>query len=177
MVVQSSAIQTDNPEIQAALLAGIPVVKRSEFMGRIMEGKRSIAVAGTHGKTTTTSMIAWMLENMGRDPSYIVGSVIKGLDSNAHAGTGNEFVIEADEYDRMFLGLHPQIAVVTYLEHDHPDCYPTYSDYLTAFDQFVATIQVGGVLLVSGDHLEPVRLLDRLPVGIRGFRYRNPPIL
>ena len=140
-----------------------------------MQGKKSIAVAGTHGKTTTTSMITWMLEKMERDPSFIVGSVIKGLESNAHAGSGNEFVIEADEYDRMFLGLYPQIAIVTYLEHDHPDCYPTPADYFTAFEQFVSTIQPGGVLLVTGDHDEPQILLEHLPAGVSGYTYGLNP--
>ncbi len=98
-----------------------------------METKVGIAVAGTHGKTTTTGMIAWMLSQMGKDPSYIVGGIINQLDTNAHAGSGEYFVIEADEYDRMFLGLKPFISVITFMELDHPDCFPTLSDYYDAF--------------------------------------------
>lgn len=175
IVVQSSAVHPENPEIRAAIETGIPVLKRSDFLGRLLQGKSSIAIAGTHGKTTTTAMISWMLEKLGRDPSFIVGSIIKGLNTNAHAGKGAEFVIEADEYDRMFLGLKPRIGVVTYLEHDHPDCYPTYTDYLTAFQDFVATIQPGGTLLVSGDQPDPLRLLKNLPAHVNGYSYGLHP--
>ncbi len=171
VVVQSSAIPATNPEVQAALAAGIPVLKRSEFLGRLMEGKTGIAVAGTHGKTTTTSMIAWMLSQMDKDPSFIVGSVIKGLDRNAHAGKGNDFVIEADEYDRMFLGLHPKLAVITFLEHDHPDCFPTFDDYKSAFTKFVESIQPGGTLLVCGDHPSVLDFLSAVPAGVTGYTY------
>ena len=90
-----------------------------------MEDKTGIAIAGTHGKTTTTAMTAWVLSELGRDPSFIVGGVVNNLGVNAHAGKGKTFVIEADEYDNMFLGLKPQIAVVTSIEHDHPDFFPT----------------------------------------------------
>jgi len=148
VVVISSAVPETNPEIKAARKLGIPVLKRSEFLGSLMQEKISIAVAGTHGKTTTTSMITWMLHQLGRDPSFICGGVIKGLDTNAHFGTGNEFVIEADEYDRMFLGLSPNIAVITTMEHDHPDCYPTMLEYTGAFVDFAASIRPGGTIFV-----------------------------
>lgn len=117
-VVRSSAIADDNPEVQEAKKRGIPVYKRSDFLGRLMEEKTGIAVAGAHGKTTTTGMIAWTLFALGRDPSFIVGSTVVNLKTNARAGKGRPFVIEADEYDRMFLGLKPRIAVVTNIEHD-----------------------------------------------------------
>lgn len=175
LIVQSSAIDPANPEIAAARAAGIPVLKRSDFLGRLMEGKYSIAVAGTHGKTTTTSMITWMLSQLKRDPSYIVGSMIKEMNSNAAAGKGPEFVIEADEYDRMFLGLHPRTAIITYLEHDHPDCYPTMDDYTQAFTQFVQSIQPGGCLLTCGDSPSTAGFLGSLPVGVDGFTYGLKP--
>ena len=108
-----------------------------------MADKTGIAVAGTHGKTTTTAMIAFLLTELGRDPSFIVGGVLSNYGVNARAGKGNPFVIEADEYDRMFLGLKPRIEVVTNLEHDHPDCYPTYEDMVSAFESFVALLPVG----------------------------------
>jgi UDP-N-acetylmuramate--alanine ligase len=175
LVVQSSAIGKDNPEVLAAKKAGIPVLKRSDFLGRLMQGKTSIAVAGTHGKTTTTSMITWMLTQLQHDPSFIVGGVIKGLDSNAHAGKGAEFVIEADEYDRMFLGLNPRLAVITYLEHDHPDCFPTMADYTLAFSQFTASIQPGGALLVCGDQEMTAAFKEQVPAGVMGFTYGLNP--
>lgn len=159
LVVRSSAIPDDNVEVQAALSAGIPVLKRADFLGRLMEGSTGVAVAGSHGKTTTTSMVAWMLTTLGRDPSYIIGGVSANLGSNAHAGHGPEFVIEADEYDRMFLGLRPQIAVVTNVEHDHPDCYPTPEDFFQAFSEFAGRILPGGLLLACTDDTGAARLL------------------
>jgi UDP-N-acetylmuramate--alanine ligase len=151
LVVRSSAIPDDNPEVQAARQAGIPVLKRSEFLGRLMEGKTAIAVAGTHGKTTTTAMIAWLLTALDQDPSYIIGGVSSNLTSNAHAGQGLAFVIEADEYDRMFLGLTPDLAVVTNIEHDHPDCYPTPDSFFQAFVDFSRCLKEDGTMLACLD--------------------------
>ncbi len=148
MVVRSSAIPDSNPEVQAARAAQIPVYKRSDILDELMADQIGIAIAGTHGKTTTTAMIASMLQKLKLDPSYIIGSVSKDLGNNAHFGSGNYFVIEADEYDRMFLGLSPTIGVITNLEHDHPDCYPTFSDYLQAFKAFAEKISSDGHVFV-----------------------------
>jgi UDP-N-acetylmuramate--alanine ligase len=150
-VVRSSAIPDDNPEVKAAALANIPVYKRADFLGELMVDKVGIAVAGTHGKTTTTAMIAWVLTELNRDPSFIVGSTMNNLGVNAHAGRGNAFVIEADEYDRMFLGLKPRLEVVTNLEHDHPDMYPTFEDMYAAFESFVDLLPADGTLIVCAD--------------------------
>ncbi|HWQ46305.1 MAG TPA: UDP-N-acetylmuramate--L-alanine ligase [Longilinea sp.] len=152
LVVRSSAVPDNDPEVKAALQAGIPVLKRSEFLDRMLDGYDCIAIAGTHGKTTTTAMTAWMLHEIGLDPSFVIGGVSENLGTNAHHGSGKYFVIEADEYDRMFLGLHPQVAIVTYVEHDHPDCFPSYSAYLEAFSQFVRLIKPGGKLLYCQDN-------------------------
>ena len=97
LVVRSSAVPQDNVEVNAAQDAGIPVYKRSDFLGKMMEGYQGSAVAGTHGKTTTTAMIAWVLTDLGLDPSYIIGGVPNNLGANAHAGQSSQFVIEADE--------------------------------------------------------------------------------
>lgn len=150
-VVRSSAIGDDNPEVQAAKQAGIPVYKRADFLGQLMSEKTGIAVAGTHGKTTTTAMIAWMLYAMKRDPSFIAGGTLGNLKINAHAGKGDLFVIEADEYDHMFLGLKPFIEVVTNLEHDHPDCYPTFDDMYSAFQSFVDLLPLDGTLIACAE--------------------------
>ena len=160
LVIRSSAIADDNPEVEAAKLVGIPVYKRADFLGQLMADKTGIAVAGTHGKTTTTAMIAWTLYAMGRDPSFIVGGVLNNLKVNARAGTGDPFVIEADEYDRMFLGLKPRIEVVTNLEHDHPDCYPTYEDMFSAFKSFVDLLPPDGTLIACADDEGSVTLLS-----------------
>jgi UDP-N-acetylmuramate--alanine ligase len=167
LVIRSSAIPDDNPEVQAALASGIPVLKRADFLGQFMEQKTGIAVAGTHGKTTTTAMIAWMLTALGQDPSYIIGSVAVNLGTNAHAGSGAAFVIEADEYDRMFLGLRPAIAVITNIEHDHPDCFPTAAEYYAAFEAFVDRLGPTGILLACGDDPEAARLLEDIRSGGR----------
>ena len=158
LVVRSSAIPDGNPEVQAALATGIPVLKRVDFLAQLTAGKHIIAVAGTHGKTTTTAMIAWMLTKLGLDPSYVIGSFSTNLGANAHAGQGAYFVIEADEYDRMFLGLNPQIAVVTNIEHDHPDCFPTPEDYFQAFSEFVRRLETDGYLVICADDPVAVRL-------------------
>jgi UDP-N-acetylmuramate--alanine ligase len=160
-VVRSSAIPDDNPEVIAAHQAGIPVYKRSDFLGRLMDKKVGIAIAGTHGKTTTTAMIAWALTEAGSDPSFIVGSVMLNLGVNAHAGQGNTFVIEADEYDHMFLGLKPRIEVITNLEHDHPDCFPTIEELLQAFNSFVDLLPIDGTLIVSADDPGTASLVTR----------------
>ena len=150
-VVRSSAITDDNPEVKGAQRAGIPVYKRADFLGRLMEDKTGIAIAGTHGKTTTTGMTAWVLSELGRDPSFIVGGTVNNLGVNAHAGAGRAFVIEADEYDNMFLGLKPQIAVVTSIEHDHPDFFPTLESMYQAFEKFVDLLPTDGTLIVCGE--------------------------
>jgi len=149
LLVISSAIPQDNPEVAAAHAQHIPVRKRHEFLGQLMAGQTGIAIAGTHGKTTTTGMIAHMLLETGRDPSVIMGGVLPSLGTNGRAGHGDTFVIEADEYDRMFLGLRPRIAVITTLEHDHPDIYPTPESYQEAFAQFVALLPEDGLLIAD----------------------------
>jgi UDP-N-acetylmuramate--alanine ligase len=160
-VVRSSAIPDENPEVRAAQLAQIPVYKRADFLGQLMVDKVGIAVAGTHGKTTTTAMIAWALTELNRDPSFIVGSTLNNLGVNAHAGKGNAFVIEADEYDRMFLGLKPRIEVVTSIEHDHPDIYPTLEDMYAAFEAFVGLLPADGTLIVCTDDSGAASLINQ----------------
>jgi UDP-N-acetylmuramate--alanine ligase len=159
-VVRSSAIPDDNPEVRAAELANIPVYKRADLLGQLMVDKVGIAVAGTHGKTTTSAMIAWVLTELDRDPSFIVGSTLNNLGVNAHAGEGAAFVIEADEYDRMFLGLKPRIEVVTSIEHDHPDIYPSFEDMYAAFESFVDLLPVDGTLIVCADDSGAASLIN-----------------
>ncbi len=161
IVVRSSAVPDDNPEVLRAREKGLPVYKRSDFVQELMAGKTSVAVAGTHGKTTTTAMAAWVLSELGQDPSFIVGGVVRNLGTNARAGKGPHFLIEADEYDRMFLGLTPDVAVVTNVEHDHPDCFPTEADFLAAFWAFTERITPDGQLWVCGDDPQARRLHER----------------
>lgn len=156
VVVRSSAIPDDNVEVQAALAKGIPVLKRADFLGSLMQQNTSIAVAGTHGKTTTSAMLAWVLTSLAQDPSYILGGVSLNLKNNAHAGKGKFFVVEADEYDRMFLGLEPDVILFTSIGYDHPDCFPTVADYEEAFRQFTRRLKPGG--LIIGNTADAARL-------------------
>jgi UDP-N-acetylmuramate--alanine ligase len=172
LVVRSSAIPNNNVELRAARQAGIPVYKRADFLDELIAGRQVLAVAGTHGKTTTTAMLAWLLSALGQDPSYIIGGVALNLASNAHAGEGPYFVIEADEYDRMFLGLRPQLALVTNVEYDHPDCYPTPQDFFQAFVAFVERLEPAGSLLVCSDDPGAERLAllaERLGHRVRRY--------
>src|SRR5579859_980388 len=182
MVIVSAAVPADNPEVMAAQARGIPVLKRADFLGQLMEGRQGIAVAGTHGKTTTTGLIALLLDRAGLDPTFIVGGWLADYETNARAGHGRPFVVEADEYDRMFLGLKPTVAVVTNVEHDHPDCYPTLADMQEAFRAFVNLLPAGsdpngaagaGGLLVGCGHDAFVRALvdERRAAGRPALTY------
>jgi UDP-N-acetylmuramate--alanine ligase len=183
-IVRSSAVLEDNPEVKAAKKSGIPVYKRSDFLGRLMEEKTGIAIAGTHGKTTTTAMTAWVLSKLDRDPSFIVGGVVNDLGVNAHAGAGNTFVIEADEYDNMFLGLKPQIAVVTSIEHDHPDVFPTLEATYRAFEKFVDLLPEEGTLIVCAEDQGALALIPHVrkagrnvvSYGVQGDMTINTPL-
>lgn len=151
IVLVTSAAQESNPEIAAARAAGIPVRRRREVLGDLMARQAGIAIAGTHGKTTTTALVTHLLREAGLDPTYIVGGVLANTGTNAGLGRGPHFVIEADEYDRMFLGLAPQLAVVTSVEHDHPDCFPTPQDFRAVFAEFAARIRPDGRLIACWD--------------------------
>jgi UDP-N-acetylmuramate--alanine ligase len=135
-VIVSTAIPESNPEVVAARRRGIPVLARAQLLAALMGERRSVAVAGTHGKTSTTSMLAVILERTGRDPTYLVGGDLNESGSNARSGDGRDFVAEADESDGTFLLLKPDISVVTNVEDDHLDFYPTRDDVEAAFMTF-----------------------------------------
>ncbi|MEE4195565.1 MAG: UDP-N-acetylmuramate--L-alanine ligase [Anaerolineae bacterium] len=171
VVIVSSAIPKTNPELVGAHEAGIPVYKRSAFLKEWLVGQDCLAVAGTHGKTTTTSMLAWTLDALHKDPSYIIGSVAKNLGTNAHAGKGAYFVIEADEYDYMFHGLRPTVAIVTNMQHDHPDCFHTMNIYRQAFIDFTNQIVPGGHLILCADDVEAAGLHKTIRPDIHVHSY------
>jgi len=151
VVVRSSAYGDSNPEIAAARAAGTPVWKREDAWRELARGKRVLAVAGTHGKSTTTALAWTALRAGGLDPSLICGAVLRDLGTNAYAGGGEVLVIEADEYGRAFLALEPEIAIVTNIEHDHIDVFPTHDDVKQAFARFAAGIVRGGWLVACAD--------------------------
>jgi UDP-N-acetylmuramate--alanine ligase len=139
----------------------------------LIGAQQAIGVAGTHGKTTTTSMIAWMLTALDQKPSFVVGGVLANLGVNARAGQGPYFVIEADEYDRMFLGLKPVYGIVTNIEHDHPDCYPTPADFRAAFLDFVRLIPEDGALISCAEDMGDIELMaESRRMGKRVVGYR-----
>lgn len=149
-VVHTAAVGEDNAEIREAHRLGIPVLKYSEFLGKLMSERRGIAVAGTHGKTTTSSMTSWILYAAGKDPSFLIGGMIPELGSSRQ-GDGNDFVAEACEYDRSFLQLRPQVAVVTNVEEEHLDCFKDMEEILGVFEQFIGQVQRDGLLVLNAD--------------------------
>ncbi len=151
LVLITSAAREDNPEIVEARRRGIRIDRRYDFFPQLTAGKKTIAIAGTHGKTTTTALIALTLVNAGLDPTVIVGGIVPELSGNARAGNGEHFVIEADEYERAFLGLRPAVAVITSVEMDHPDIYHDVTDVERAFGEFVALAPREGVIVACGD--------------------------
>ncbi|RPI06547.1 MAG: UDP-N-acetylmuramate--L-alanine ligase [Ignavibacteriae bacterium] len=160
-VVYSSAVQQDNPEVSEAQRRKIPLVRRAEMLAEVMRLKYGIGIAGTHGKTTTTSMTSLVLMEGGLDPTVIVGGKLSGLGgTNARLGRGEFIVVEADEYDRSFLSISPTVAVLTTLETDHLDCYRDLDDIKSAFIQFANKVPFYGFIVISLD--EPA-LLDIMP--------------
>ena len=165
LVVRSSAIQDDNPEVIEAKKRGLPVLKRVDFLKQVIGDQKCIAIAGSHGKTTTTAMVAWLFYECGMDPSYIIGGISKNLKTNAYAGSGEYFIIEADEYDHMFLGLEPDIAVITNVDYDHPDCFPTPEAYQKDFVKFINQVKPNGSILYSQDNPGAVSTMENIKSG------------
>ncbi|MFD4879828.1 UDP-N-acetylmuramate--L-alanine ligase [Streptomyces sp. NPDC058420] len=159
-VVVSSAIREDNPELARAAELGIPVVHRSDALARLMDGLRPIAVAGTHGKTTTTSMLAVSLSELGLKPSYAIGGDLDAPGSNALHGDDEIFVAEADESDRSFHKYAPEVAIVLNVELDHHANYASMEEIYESFQTFADRITEGGTLVISADH-EGARELTR----------------
>jgi UDP-N-acetylmuramate--alanine ligase len=157
-VVITSAVRGDNPEVVAAHLQKIPVLKRREFLHEVTLGYDIIAVAGSHGKTTTTAMLALVMAEAGIDPTVVVGGTLPPWGTNARAGSSRWFVIEADEYDLAFLGLEPWVTVLTNVDYDHPDLFPTHESYQNAFEMFVKQTRRGGVVIVCGDDPTALRI-------------------
>jgi UDP-N-acetylmuramate--alanine ligase len=165
LVVVTSAVKGLNAEIDAAHARGIPVMKRKEMLGALVNDKRGIGVAGTHGKTTTSAMVACVLEEAGLDPTVIVGGMLRNLGTNARSGGGDLVVVEADEYDRTFHELKPEIAVVTNIEADHLEYYQTFEAIEEAFRIFAAGVR--GAVVGCVDEPAVAQLLDAAPRAVR----------
>ncbi|WP_330299183.1 UDP-N-acetylmuramate--L-alanine ligase [Streptomyces sp. NBC_00503] len=161
-VVVSSAIRADNPELARAAELGIPVVHRSDALAGLMDGLRSIAVAGTHGKTTTTSMLAVSLSALGLNPSYAIGGDLDAPGSNAHHGEGDIFVAEADESDRSFHKYAPQVAIILNAELDHHANYASMEEIYESFETFVGRIAPGGTLVIAEGQAGAAEITERV---------------
>lgn len=153
-------------EIAAARQSGALIVKRGQLLGMIANERRAIAVAGSHGKSSTTGMLTAALRELGQDPSYAIGATLAATGANAAPGEGPHMTVEADEFDRAFLFLRPEVAIVTAVAFDHPDIFPTQANYDEAFVQFVERIKPGGTLVICHDDGGCRRLLAQ--VGSRG---------
>jgi len=151
VLVHTAAIRQGNPELEEARRRGIPVLKRAEMVARLAEGLRMVAVAGSHGKTTTTSLVAYILWRAGLSPTFLLGGYMVEMDTNVAAGTGPFIVVEADEFDAAFLAYNPWLAVVTNVEPDHLDCYGTFEALKDAFRRFLHQVHEDGAIVVCGD--------------------------
>ena len=162
VVIYSTAIAATNPEMAYAVERSIPILTRAQALALLMKGSRSIAVAGTHGKTTTSSMMTVALQACGADPSFAIGGTLTASGSNAHRGTGDFFVAEADESDGSFVEYQPLAAIVTNIEHDHVDFFHTPEAVTEVFDSFAATISPDGFLVYCADEAGSKRLGESL---------------
>ncbi len=158
VVIYSTAISASNPEMAYAVERSIPILTRAQALAALMSGSKSIAVAGTHGKTTTSSMLTVALQACGVDPSFAIGGTLTASGSNAHRGTGDFFVAEADESDGSFVEYRPHAAIVTNIEHDHVDFFHTPEAVTEVFENFAATISPQGFLIYCADDAGATRL-------------------
>lgn len=174
-VVVSAAVAPEHPELEAARLRGIPVVRRAALVDEVIRGLQSVAVAGTHGKTTTSALLSHILDHAGSRPTTVVGGLIRGMDGYGRRGPGSIAVCEADEFDRAFLELNPLIAVITNVEEDHLDCYESEEALHAAFEQFASRPPFHGAVLLCGDDPGSASLAQkaRAPVVTYGLNPGN----
>ncbi len=161
-IVYSSAIRDDNPELREARKRKITCLRRSEILARLEPRKRLVAVSGTHGKTTTTSMIVFALKRLGHDPSFIVGGELNDIGTNAGCGDGDVFVVEADESDGTFLSLDPFVAVVTNVENDHLDFFGGVDAIEASFKRFIGNVSADGRVVIGADDRGAARIGSEL---------------
>src|SRR5438309_5183763 len=173
VVVTSSAIPVDNPEVAKARRLHVPVIRRAEMLAELMRLKYGIAIAGMHGKTTTTSMVAAVLAAGGLDPTVVVGGRVDAMGSNARLGRSQYLVAEADESDRSFLKLSPIIAVVTNIDREHMDCYRNLQDIKRAFLDFMDRVPFYGIVVASNDDPMLRSVLPKLKRRLLSYRTRK----
>jgi len=173
-LVVSAAIKPDNPELVWARRAGLPVCKYAELLGHLSRRISTLAVAGTHGKSTSTAWLAYMLAQAGRDPSFVVGAEVDQLAGPSGAGRGEYLVVEACEYDRSFLNLRPHVAAILNIEADHLDYYRDVDEIVTAFRDFALLLGEGGLLIANADDVNVRRGLGEIDVQCQWFSMTGP---
>jgi len=173
LVVHSAAVKADHPEVTEARRRGWPVVKYAELLGLLMADRAGIAVAGTHGKSTTTAMTAYVLRRAGLDPSFVIGANVSQLGGGSGVGDGDFFVVEACEYDRSFLNLDPEVACILNIEEDHLDYYRDLDEIVEAFSRFAARLRPEGLLVVNGENRHAVRAAAAAPCRVETFGFEK----
>ena len=174
VLVYSSAVQEDNPEVIAAQKKGIPVIRRAEMLGELIALKEtSVGVAGTHGKTSTSSMVGTMLSQAKLDPTLVVGGLVRNIDTNSLLGAGDIIVVEADEFDRSFLSLQPTIAIITNIELEHTDCYEDLDDLQNAFTQFANASPFYGAVIIGNQSPAAAAIMANIKRPVITFGLSN----
>jgi UDP-N-acetylmuramate--alanine ligase len=173
LVVRTAAVADNNPEFLAAKKLNLPTIKYAQLLGQIMQERYSIAVSGTHGKTTTTSLISHALVASGADPSFVIGGMVPQLGGSSRSGSGQSFVVEACEYDRSFHNLHPTVCLITNIEADHLDCYKDLDDIIASFRQFAEKVPADGLIIANGQDANVARAVDGLAVRVERVAIRN----
>jgi UDP-N-acetylmuramate--alanine ligase len=171
LVVASAAIPAHNPELVTARKMNVPVVKYSEMLSCLMNGKRQICIAGTHGKTTTAALVSFLLSECGFEPSFLVGGILKNFQRPGTWGRGEFFVAEACEFDRTFLRFEPHLAIITNIDVDHLDCYGSWGALKEGFAAFVSLLPEGGALFCCADDAGIRELLEQLRPPCRVIRF------
>lgn len=173
VLIISSAVGENNPEVVEARRKGIPVIKRAEMLGELMRLKFAVGVAGTHGKTTTTSMVGRILQHAKLNPTLIVGGIVAELGTGASLGSGDYMVTEVDEYDRSILAMFPSMAVVLNIEPDHLDCYDGMDDLLGAFLSYINRVPFFGSAIISADDINLRMLKPKITRPYRTFGFAD----
>lgn len=171
LVVYSAAIRDDNPELLEARRRVIPCIKYSEMLGQVMRLRNGHAIAGTHGKSTTTALLAYILQATGRDPTFVVGAGVRQLGGGSGVGDGDDMIVEACEFDRSFLNLAPKYAAILNIEEDHLDCYDSLSGIIEAFRSFASLVPADGVVIANGEDRNVTAAIDSVGAPIETFGF------
>ena len=173
LVVRSAAIHDDNPELVAARERGVRVIKYSELLGRLMARRHGVAIAGTHGKSSTSAMVSFVLREAGADPSFVIGAGVEQLGGGSGVGDGPQFVVEACEYDRSFLNLRPKVATILNIEEDHLDFYRDLDAIVESFKAFASLVPAEGTLIVNGADRNAMRAAADVSANVETFGFEG----